>query len=169
VSSPQAGPDPASEPDFDRRWAELADQLDESLPSDLKDWATDSSRRVVWGPDPAAFGAAADPSADAVPSAPEHVTPPGPRDWAPPEEDEHFIPPDPPPILAGQPVVVIAWVALLGGVLTLLARAILGAAVPILWARIGLAAVVIGAALLIARLPRGREDLVDDQYGPSDE
>jgi uncharacterized membrane protein len=66
--------------------------------------------------------------------------------------------------LAGNPIVIVGWIALLGGLLTLLARAIFGSAVPVGWAQIGLVVFVAGAALLISRLPRRRQldDYLDD-------
>jgi hypothetical protein len=159
---PEDGDGSGSGPDgdFDRRWEELSRELGEELPPDLQSWTgpaagptTDpGGRRVVWGADPAELRAAA-------------AEPPGPRDWSPPEEDDHFIPPDPPPLLGGNPIVAVGWIALLGGIAAVLAWAILGPRiVPVLWARGGLVLFLVGAGLLISRLPRRRSPEGDDPY-----
>jgi hypothetical protein len=160
---------PTEAPDgsaFDQRWEELSQELGDSLPQDLQDWAKASGPpaprnrgHVVWGADPAAL------ESDGAGVSPP--PPPGPRDWAPPDEDDHFEPPDPPPILAGDPVVVVAWVALLGGILTVLAWAVLGGRIPVSWARAGLVVLLVGAGVLISRLPRRRPP-DEDLYGPDD-
>jgi hypothetical protein len=139
------------EPDFEARWRELAAELGATPPADLEDWAPArddaGGGRVVWGADPAALEA----------------TGSGPRDWSPPEEDEHFEPPDPPPVLGGNPVVVLAWTLLLAGLVAMFAWAAFQSHVPVLAARGGLVATVVGAGVLISRLPSGRR-----QDGPPD-
>ncbi|MDR2454872.1 MAG: hypothetical protein LBD51_10250 [Bifidobacteriaceae bacterium] len=176
---PRQGRD--EEPDFDRRWQELAGELGQALPPDLQNWAQggagppgpDSAGgaprqpggpgpqgradgaagpgrggrgHVVWGADPEALG-----QGQGAASPP----PPGPRDWAPPEADEHFEPPEPPPVFTGHPLVALGWIAFLGGLAAVFAWAILGAVrMPTSWARLGLLAMVAGAAVLISRLPR---------------
>jgi hypothetical protein len=86
----------------------------------------------------------------------------GPRDWSPPEADEHFEPPDPPPALGGDPVIVLGWIGLIGGLLLVFAWAGLGSAMPIWLARGGLVAIVAGAAGLIWKMPHQRDPDDDD-------
>ncbi|MDR0593762.1 MAG: hypothetical protein LBG60_11005 [Bifidobacteriaceae bacterium] len=168
------GDNPA--PDFDARWRELAAELDQALPPDLQDWAAGSGARqgradsghVVWAGDPDAdepdwSGDLADLEAVEGSLDPPAGSVHGPRDWSPPEADEHFEPPDPPPVLGGDPVVVLGWIGLAGGLAVVFAWAMFGALVPAWLARGGLLAIAAGTAALIWKMPHRRDpDDTDD-------
>ncbi|MGP7961110.1 hypothetical protein ACTVCO_09935 [Sanguibacter sp. A247] len=74
------------------------------------------------------------------------------------DEQGHFIPPDPGPVLGGDPVLTIAWFAVLAGILALLLSALLVKVMPsfVAWGGAGLLAV--GAGILLWRLPHERGD-----------
>ncbi|MDR1189185.1 MAG: hypothetical protein LBK95_17340 [Bifidobacteriaceae bacterium] len=81
----------------------------------------------------------------------------GPRDWSPAGADEHFEPPEPPPALGGDPMVVLGWIGLIGGLVVVFAWAMAGALVPVWLARGGLVAIVAGTAALIWKMPHRRD------------
>jgi hypothetical protein len=81
----------------------------------------------------------------------------GPRDWSPPETEEHFEPPDPPPALGGDPLIVLGWIGLIGGLAIVFAWAIVGPLVPVWLARAGLIGIVAGAAALNWKMPHRRD------------
>jgi hypothetical protein len=159
---------PSDPESFDERWQALADQLSQELGEDLAKPPGAGSGRIIHqpdppeltplNPDPTAGGANVD-NDDAWlnPSGAPAPTPPGPRDWSEPEAADHFIPPDPPPIFDAQPVLVLGWVTFLGGLVAVLAWAIFRPALDVLVARFGLLSLVLGAGLLIWRMPHRRD------------
>ncbi len=88
----------------------------------------------------------------------------GPRDYtAPeePEEDEGFVPDEPPPLGAGDPLTVLAWIGAAGGPITLLLFAMFWRDAP-LAATLGVLALFLaGAGYLVTKLPKHR-DIGDD-------
>jgi hypothetical protein len=88
----------------------------------------------------------------------------GPRDWSPPEAEDHFEPPEPPPVLGGDPLVTLGWIALIAGLAVVFAWAMFRTLAPSWLARAGLLAIVAGAAALIWKMPH-RRDPEDDSDG----
>ncbi|MDR1152985.1 MAG: hypothetical protein LBK72_11060 [Bifidobacteriaceae bacterium] len=166
--------------EFDRRWNELAEQLESEMGT-----ASPAGRRAEPAgtlpdsnpdSDPAAepvdpphddgvrraldaLADGADPWADSPPSP---TSPPGPRDWATVETEEHFEPPVPPPVTAGEPLLVVAWVAtfvaLVGLAIVVVARVPTPWFVPRALGLLGIA----GIATLIWRMPHKRTDSEDN-------
>ncbi|GAB3114111.1 hypothetical protein GCM10027160_19390 [Streptomyces calidiresistens] len=90
---------------------------------------------------------------------------PGPRDWAPSEEDEgHFVPPEPPPLPETDPTTRFAWLAVLGGPLLLILSAVLGFTMSWWVVTLGIGGFLGGFATLVMRMRDGRDD--DDWIGP---
>lgn len=157
--------------EFDRRWNELADQLEsemgvepgETSSADLGPDRLDGRDGPSQGDgvDRAleALAGGVDPWADAPGLG---HSPPGPRDWAEPEEGEHFEPPKPPPVTAGEPLLVVAWAATIVGLVGLAIVVVVHLATP--WfvpralALLGFA----GIATLIWRMPHKRSDSNDN-------
>jgi hypothetical protein len=93
----------------------------------------------------------------------ELVPEPGPRDFSMLEddEDEAFVPPEPAPLGAGEPLVVLAWLAVAGGPVGLLLIAMFWRGAPTV-AVLGIIVLVIAAAgYLISRLPAERDGFDD--------
>ncbi len=91
---------------------------------------------------------------------------PDPRSWAPDpaveEAENHFVPPDPGPVLGGDPLLTMAWVAVVGVPLLLMAAVIAWRDIPTIVLQIAGVVFLAGAALLLWRMPRDR----DDDAGP---
>ncbi|MDR2372589.1 MAG: hypothetical protein LBD77_00500 [Bifidobacteriaceae bacterium] len=94
--------------------------------------------------------------ADALDS-PAEAPPLGPRSWSPPGLEDHFEPPDPPPVLGGDPIIVMGWIGLIGGLLIVFGWAMFGSLIPAWLARSGLVAIMAGAAALIWKMPHHRD------------
>jgi hypothetical protein len=91
----------------------------------------------------------------------ELVPEPGPRDHTAPEDDEGFVPPEPAPLGAGEPLVVLAWLAVAGGPVGLRFIAMFWRGVPMA-AVLGIIVLVIAAAgYLVSRLPSDRDGYDD--------
>jgi hypothetical protein len=121
--------------------------------------------------------AASDPDPD--PLAPDEVdarftdivthlrTPSDPRSWAPDPEveeaEDHFVPPEPEPVFGGDPLLTMAWCAVVGVPLLLLVVAVAWRDVPTWVLQVAGAAFIAGAGLLLWRMPHDRED--DDGPG----
>jgi hypothetical protein len=122
---------------------------------------------------------APDPGASDAPLAPEEVdarftdivthlrAPSDPRSWAPDpdveEAEDHFVPPEPEPVFGGDPLLTMAWCAVIGAPVLLLVVAIAWRDVPTWVLQAAGAAFVAGAGLLLWRMPHDRED--DDGPG----
>lgn len=92
---------------------------------------------------------------------------PGPRDWAP-EEDEdegHFVPPDPPPPPQADMATKLAWLGALGGPVLLVLAAVLGWEVSWWLATAAIGGFLGGLATLVTRLRDGRDDEWTDPGG----
>lgn len=136
--------------DLDAKWAELTARLGElRLPPAREDPAPSSSSPP---PDPAV---------------------PGPRDYstAPETDDDDpardvvdgFQAPDPDPFTRAEPVLVLAWVGVLGGIAVMLLCVLAWRAAPgVVWL-LAVAALAIGTGLLLWRMPARRDtDDYDD-------
>ena len=89
----------------------------------------------------------------------------GPRDWpaseaveALEEAETHFTPPDPGLDLSGDPLRIIGWLLVVLGVAGILAGVILMTVLPRYVAPVGGGAVLLGAIILLWRMPRDRSD-----------
>lgn len=103
---------------------------------------------------------AAKPTGAQPPESGRAVTPPGgPRDYVAAEDgEEGFIPPEPPPLGAGDPMVVLAWIGAAGGPLALLLASMFWRSLPAA-AIVGIVAVFIASVgYLVYRLPQHREN-----------
>lgn len=89
-----------------------------------------------------------------------------PRAWAPDpaveEAETHFVPPDPGPVLGGDPLLTMAWAAVVGVPLLFMVVVIAWRDIPTIVLQIAGVAFVAGAGLLLWRMPRDR----DDDAGP---
>ncbi len=136
----QAGPSgPDDVPDLEARWQEIVAELggQESL-----------------RPGEPIGGAPAD-------------QPSGPRTWAPDpaaeEAEDHYEPPEPDRILGGDPLLTMAWTAVVGAAVLLLLAAVVWRTMPSLLVRGAGVAFLAGVGLLLWRMPHHRDD--DDGPG----
>lgn len=97
--------------------------------------------------------------------------PGGPRDWAAGvesadvgDEEDGFVPPDPGPVLGGDPLLTMAWTAVIAVPVVLIASTLLTYEVPTALFVVLAAVFMAGAGVLIWRLPshRPHEDDGDD-------
>jgi hypothetical protein len=90
---------------------------------------------------------------------------PDPRSWTPeprPEEEDHFVPPDPGPVLGGDPLLTMAWVAVLGVPLLFLLSLAIRPGLPTVVLQTAGALFIAGLGVLIWRMPSRR----DEDEGP---
>ncbi|NCT90024.1 hypothetical protein GXB85_03510 [Cellulomonas sp. APG4] len=91
----------------------------------------------------------------------------GPRAWSPDpaveEAEDHFVPPDPGPVLGGDPLLTLAWVAVVAVPALLLVTVLAWRDVPALVLQLAGAAFVLALGLLVWRMPARRDD---DDHGP---
>lgn len=87
---------------------------------------------------------------------------PDPRAWAPDpaveEAETHFVPPDPGPVLGGDPLLTMAWAAVVGVPMLLMVAVIAWRDVPAIVLQVAGVAFLAGVGLLLWRMPRDRED-----------
>lgn len=92
-----------------------------------------------------------------------------PRAWAPDpaveEAEGHFVPPDPGPVLGGDPLLTMAWCAVLGVPALVVLSVVVGARLPGLVLQIGAGVFLAGLGVLLWRMPRGG-DADDVDRGP---
>ena len=175
-------PNPDAEPDLpdddlpddavEARWADIVAQLgpldeptdaegaDEPAGDTGVDTGVDTGGGTRTGP-------AADPRDDAVP--PGRVVSPGPRDWpVTPEIEEleetesHFTPPEPEPVLSRDPLLTLAWAAVVGVPVLVVLGVVLRAAVPALripgWSGpVAGVLFLVGLGVLLWRMPHRRD------------
>ncbi|AEI11952.1 hypothetical protein [Cellulomonas gilvus] len=157
--------DGPADPVDDDRWARIVEQLGEV------DSAADSTPRrpldfpVAPGVDSPWTGDAAS-GRDAVD---------GPRSWdgsaqyadaeAAVDEAEGFVPPDPGPVLGGDPLLTMAWLAAGGMPVLLLALVVFWRDVPPVLIQAACGVFVLGVAVLLWRMPAGRRGDDDDADG----
>ncbi|MDR0505046.1 MAG: hypothetical protein LBG70_04480 [Bifidobacteriaceae bacterium] len=148
---------------FDRRWAELAEQLTaDGLGDHRKETADPTPPRLAPQVSPGTTSPGLDQHVFAETSGLGAGD--GPRDWQVNEdlEEEHFVPPQPPPIGRSEPLLVLAWVAVVGSALCLM---IVGLTHwPIHWmVRNALVVALLGGiGLLVWRMPQQRENPEDN-------
>ncbi|GCD20489.1 hypothetical protein ACFO3K_07190 [Cellulomonas algicola] len=80
------------------------------------------------------------------------------------DAEEHFVPPDPGPVLGGDPLLTMAWIAAAGMPLFLLAVVLFWRDAPSAIVQAAAAVFVIGVAVLVWRMPH-RRDPEDDDTG----
>jgi len=192
-SRPVPGDDRSEDPeDVDARWAEIVAELgdlddsDDDLLRDADEASRGSSARPApdegstsvpphrrrgddketgTGPGARIIRPAASEPSDGEEDA---GAPTGPRSWAPDpardEADDHFVPPDPDPVLGGDPLLTLAWSAVLGVPLLALLAALFWHSVPDVVLQIAGAAFLLGVGLLFWRMPR-RHDVDSDDSG----
>lgn len=160
---PDGGPDDdphdeeqgtAPDADVDREWQAIVARL----------------RATQDGADPAAAGSdpeVEDPTGPAAPAAPAWPgRPPGtpspadPRAWSVDpeveEQDTHFVPPDPGPVLGGDPLLTLAWGAVVGAPLLMLLSVTLWRSAPTVLLQVVGAVFVAGLGILLWRMPDRR-------------
>ena len=85
-----------------------------------------------------------------------------PRAWAPDpdveEAETHFTPPDPGPVLGGDPLLTMAWSAVVGVPLLLMLAVVVWRNMPTIVLQLAGVAFLAGVGLLVWRMPRDRED-----------
>lgn len=88
--------------------------------------------------------------------------PSDPRSWAPDpdvaEAEDHFVPPEPGPVFGGNPLLTMAWCAVIGMPLLLLVVAIAWPGIPRWLLEVGGVAFLAGVGVLVWRMPQDRED-----------
>lgn len=92
----------------------------------------------------------------------ELSSPGDPRAWAPDpaveEAENHFVPEDPGPVLGGDPLLTMAWAAVVGVPVLLMVAVIAWRDIPPIVLQVAGAAFVAAVALLLWRMPRDRSD-----------
>lgn len=87
---------------------------------------------------------------------------PDPRSWGPDpaveEAEDHFEPPDPEPVLGGDPLLTMAWAAVVGVPLLLMLAAVVWRDIPDVVLQVAGAAFLVGVGLLLWRMPHERGD-----------
>jgi hypothetical protein len=158
-----AGDEDLLSSDVEARWLEIVEQLTTADPS--TDPAPRAGRRRD---DPAAVEPS--PEAGTPPSGYARIVrgvdPERFRAWSPDpdveEAEDHFEPPDPGPVLSGDPLLTLAWTAVVGVPLLLLFSVVAWRDIPT-WLLEGAGvAFLCGVALLVWRMPKDR----DDSSGP---
>lgn len=161
---PSAHPAPGGEQDA--AWASIVAQLDDlrDLDLGLGDDADPGTRR------PAGDDAPGDEPARAAGAAGPVVL--SGRDWDGTaqydeaedavDDHEHFVPPDPGPVLGGDPLLTMAWVAVAAAPLLLLVVALGWRDAPTLLVRGALVVFVAAVGLLVWRMPHRRDPSDDD-------
>lgn len=157
--------------DIDARWQQIV--------ADLRDLEAGVSTELdrPGAPDDARPGRGGEhdvdrPGPDAVIGA-EHARPAPPagyRSWHPDpateEAEDHFVPPDPGPVLGGDPLLTMAWVAAVGVPVLLIVVGVVWRDVPMSWLAGAGAVFLAGVGLLLWRMPHGDdEDPYDDDPG----
>lgn len=158
----------------DARWRELVARLEGMGPVetvDPRDAPDDAGTLPDRGRPAGAAPAGPAGEPDGWPAGPRHGTPDAaaagpppssPRGWLPDpaveEAEDHFHPPDPGPVLAGEPLLVLAWGGVLAFPVVLLLVAVLWTDAPAVVLQVAGAVFVVGLALLLWRMPRGDDD-----------
>lgn len=156
----------ARDAEVDREWYDIVARLQADAPPGT---APDDDRRRSEPPHeprlPASSAAAAE---DAPPAGrpPGTPSPTDPRAWSrDPEVEEqetHFQPPDPGPVLGGDPLLTMAWAAVVGAPLLFLLSVTFWRSAPAVLLQVAAALFVGGLGVLLWRMPHRR----DDDSGP---
>ncbi|MFI2751896.1 hypothetical protein ACGIF2_00500 [Cellulomonas sp. P22] len=78
------------------------------------------------------------------------------------DEDEHFVPPDPGPVLGGDPLLTMAWLAAGGMPVLLLVIVIAWQGAPSALIQAAGVVFLLGVGVLVWRMPNRRDDADDD-------
>lgn len=145
-------PDPGAlpEPEMEARWAEIVTHLDLAFDDGA---APDDGATSRDDPSLPVSGAADDGPGTTVAD---------PRGWVAPELDEHFEPPEPGPVFGGDPLLTMAWVAVVGPLVLLVVSVVAWRDIPSIALRIAGVAFLVGIGVLFWRMPASR----DDDAGP---
>jgi hypothetical protein len=157
------GPDPSGgaelgDREVEARWAEMLTQLDQPAGPERPTGPA--------GPDDDA------PPPDDAGTADVVVLDPGergdpidadPRGWVEVEVDEHFEPPDPGPVFGGDPLLTMAWIAVVGPLVLLLLAVLAWRDIPSIALQVAAVCFLIGVGVLVWRLPASRDE--DDGPG----
>ncbi|MBO1750581.1 hypothetical protein J4G33_02055 [Actinotalea sp. BY-33] len=165
---PADAPDPT---DVQTRWEEIVAQLgDLDLDVDATEDPTRPAEATAPGDDPEPpRGRRAEPPARAgdgdTPPAERDApvpAPTGPRAWsldpAVEEAEEHFTPPEPGPVLGGDPLLTMAWVAAVGVPALVLLGIVLWRDMPTVLLQVAAAVFAVGLGILVWRMPHERGD-----------
>ena len=167
-SAAEQGPDAAAgdttpTPTDDERWAAIIADLADIDEADGADPAV-TYPVAPWVSDPRVAPAAA-------PEAPDELAVGG-RDWdgtgqldaaeAAVDADEHFVPPDPGPVLGGDPLLTMAWLAAGGMPVFLLVVVLAWPHPPATLIQAAAGVFVLGVVALVWRMPHRRDDADDD-------
>ncbi|MCB2177048.1 MAG: hypothetical protein KQH57_14645 [Actinomycetales bacterium] len=176
--------EPPEDPDLDAQWQDIVARLGDLDPGTEGTGPAHTGKGDGSAADPAPDGARAperppdaDPTPrrrkDDVPGA--HTVRPadpdasGPRNWAPDpaveEAEDHFVPPDPGPVLGGDPLLVMAWVAVLAAPLLVLVAVIAWPTMPTWLLEVAGVAFLAGVGLLLWRMPHRRDPDDEDDNG----
>ena len=150
-------PDALPDPEIEERWAEIVTRLGPAyggVPSGVVVPDDDVPDDVV--PDEAVV-----PDDDAV-SRPDPIAA-DPRGWVAPELDEHFEPPEPGPVFGGDPLLTMAWIAVVGPLVLLVVSVVAWRDIPSIALRIAGVAFLVGLGVLFWRMPASRDE--DDGPG----
>lgn len=174
--------EPPDEPDLDAQWQDIVARLGDLEPGgDGAAPADDDTSDTGHGADPDTDDAGADDGPRETPRRRKtdlpgsHTVRPaaadaaGPRNWAPDPEveeaEDHFVPPDPGPVLGGDPLLVMAWVAVLAAPLLVLIALVAWPAMPTWLLEVGGVAFLGGVGLLVWRMPHRRSPEDEDDNG----
>lgn len=81
------------------------------------------------------------------------------------DEQSHFVPPEPPPLLGGDPLITMGWIAVLLTPLSLFATIFGPRPTPTLWLQLTAGVLILGVAVLVWRMPHRR----DPDHAPDDQ
>ncbi len=171
-SRPLSGDDhPDGPDDVDARWAEIvADlgELDDPAQDDVDNDIILPPRRRRADDDSSDSGRGgrvirpASPDRDDGPD----PGPTGPRAWAPDpavdEAENHFVPPDPGPVLGGNPLLTLAWVAAAGMPVLVVLAALFWRDIPLIVLESAGVLFLAGVGVLLWRMPHRRDPEDDD-------
>ena len=170
AADPTGPADPADPSDVQTRWEEIVAQLGD-LDVDAAEDPTRPAEATAPGDDPEPpRERRAEPPAGVghggtTPSRAQGVVEPvptGPRAWSPDpateEAEEHFTPPEPGPVLAGDPLLTMAWVAALGVPVLVLLGIVLWRDMPTVLLQVAAAVFAAGLGVLVWRMPHERGD-----------
>ena len=148
-----------ADPEVEARWVEIITHLDQ--PDDDEVVAPDEARPdrdvVVLDAEAGGPGRPADAGERGDPIEAD------PRGWVAPDVDEHFEPPDPGPVLGGDPLLTMAWIAVVVPLVLLVVSVLAWRDIPSIALRIAAASFLIGVGILIWRMPASRDE--DDGPG----
>lgn len=171
--------EPPEDPDLDAQWQDIVARLGDLEPG--PDGAGTADDRPGAVPADAPDGSQGQPGAGSTPRRrkddlpgshtvrPANPSESGPRNWAPDpaveEAEDHFVPPDPGPVLGGDPMLVMAWVAVLAAPLLVLVAVIAWRTMPMWLLEVAGVAFLAGVALLLWRMPHRRNPDDEDDNG----